>query len=67
MRYFWNIAMAAPRSRIMKTVQRFTSFEDLKASDERVVADPVILMRHRAFERLMFLLRSKIVRKGDRT
>ncbi len=50
----------------MKIVKRFNSFEDLKAHESGVDAESVILRRHHAFEKLMSLIRKKIVRKSDR-
>jgi len=50
----------------MKTVIRFRSFEDLKAYESSRETDSVILKLHHAFEKLLALLRSKIVRQSDR-
>jgi hypothetical protein len=52
----------------MKIVQRFTSFEDMKAAERRAVPEPpaTVLKRHRAFERLMADLREHIVRTSER-
>jgi len=51
----------------MKTVKRFTSFKDLKASESSDEATSVILTRHLAFERLISFIRSRIVRKKKRS
>lgn len=51
----------------MKIVQRFTSFEDLKAAERCAVPEPpaTVLKRHRAFERLMADIRERMLRKGQ--
>lgn len=48
----------------MNTVRRFSSFEELKAAERSMVADApaTVVKRHRAFERLMKVLREHIVR-----
>ncbi len=48
----------------MGKVNRFTSFEELKASESRAEAEDKILMRHRAFEKLMSLIRDKVLLKS---
>lgn len=48
----------------MKSIKRFSSFEELKASEQRKDAEEVIRTRHRAFEKLMGFIRSAILRKG---
>ena len=62
-----TIAVACSSSFIMKTVKRFNSFEDLKAHESSVEAESIMLERHHAFEKLMALIRSKRVRKSDRS
>jgi hypothetical protein len=51
----------------MKIVQRFTSFEDLKSAERRMVPESpaTVLKRHRAFERLMADIREHMLRKGE--
>ena len=51
----------------MKTVKRFRSFEEMKASEVNADPDKVILARHRALQKLMAVLRSQVIRKGDLT
>lgn len=48
----------------MKSIKRFSSFNELKAYEQRTDTEQVIHKRHRAFEKLMELLRSAILRKG---
>jgi hypothetical protein len=50
----------------MKTLKRFSSFEDLKASESSAEDAMVILRRHRAFKKLMALIRANAVRRSDR-
>lgn len=49
----------------MKTVKRFSSFEDLKASDRTADDQTVVMRRHRAFERLLAYVRAHAVRLSD--
>ncbi|HRF80593.1 MAG TPA: hypothetical protein PL070_10955 [Flavobacteriales bacterium] len=51
----------------MKTVEHFSSFEDLKASSERTQITPKTKTRHDAIKKLLALLRSKVVRKRHST
>jgi len=53
--------------RAMKTVEHFSSFEDLKASSERTQITPKTKTRHDAIKKLLALLRSKVVRKRHST
>lgn len=48
--------LVAPRTIVqMKTVRRFSTFDELKAADRSETSDApsAVLKRHRAFERLM--------------
>jgi hypothetical protein len=47
----------------MKKVRRFTSFEEMKASEVKAEPHAIVVERHHAFERLMALLRSKVLRR----
>lgn len=49
----------------MKTVKRFASFEDLKAAESSADTEAIVLKRHRAFKRLLALIRANRRRKGE--
>lgn len=53
--------------RAMKTLERFSSFEDLKASSENKEVTPKVKRRHSAIEKLLALLRSQVVRQRHST
>jgi hypothetical protein len=46
----------------MRSVQRFSSFDELKAAEGHSASMATVLKRHRAFERLMKALLEHIVR-----
>lgn len=48
----------------MNPIRRFSSFDELKASELNKARDvpATVLMRHRSFERLMAVLREHILR-----
>lgn len=51
----------------MRTVKRFTSYEDLKAPESSTAEASITLKRHRAFEKLVAVIRAHMTRKGDRS
>jgi hypothetical protein len=51
----------------MRSVQRFSSFDELKAADGHSASMATVLKRHRAFERLIAAIRDRLVRKSGRS
>jgi|GEM_PF-6602713 len=48
----------------MKSIKRFRSFEELKACESSAEAQHVIRKKHRAFAKLVALIRYHVVRKS---
>jgi hypothetical protein len=47
----------------MKTLRRFSSFEELKSTESAKAPEAIVLKRHRAFARLLALIRANRGRK----